>query len=91
MKVGRRNVTWRNRIVRAGKWCLLAVGLCLISEPAFAYIDPNSSSILFQLLAPLATAVAAAFVFLRNWIRSWFQALIPRREATGKQRGETDI
>jgi len=48
------------------KWILLT----LLLQPAwaFAYIDPNSGGMLFQLLAPLFAAVVGAWVFMRRFI-----------------------
>jgi hypothetical protein len=48
---------------------LMAAGLALTPGMAWAYIDPNASGFLFQLLFPIITAVGAAFVFLRQ--RLW--------------------
>ncbi len=43
-------------MLAAAFWC----------TPAFAYIDPNASSILFQMFAPVAAVFALTMLFLRD-------------------------
>ena len=56
----------------------LTIALCLlvISNSAFAYIDPNAGGMLFQLLAPVFAALVGGWIFLRRWLvdlarRTW--------------------
>ena len=53
------------------QWWSLMV-LVLVSAPAYAYIDPNSGGLFFQLLTPLFVIIAAAFAFAKRQIaRAW--------------------
>ncbi len=61
---------------------VLLLGLALQPALAQAYIDPNSSGLLFQLLAPIFTAVVGAWLFLRRTISAFFRGLW--RRLTGK-------
>lgn len=56
----------------------------LIPTEAFAYIDPNSGGLLFQLLAPLFAACLGAWVFMRQAISRFL------RELWQKLRGRND-
>lgn len=42
---------------------------------AWAYIDPNASGMLFQLLAPLFAAIVGAWLFLRRFIADQLRRL----------------
>ena len=52
----------------------------MLAEPAYAYIDPNMGGLLFQILAPILLAIAAAWSLLKTkltafirWLgRLWF-------------------
>jgi hypothetical protein len=54
---------------------LLAFSMCFWSGPASAYVDPNASGLLFQILAPIVTLVMAAVVFVRSRIADAWRAL----------------
>jgi hypothetical protein len=45
--------------------------LALAPMPAFAYIDPNTGGLLFQLLTPILTIIGGIFVFMRDAITSF--------------------
>lgn len=66
---------------RVGQGLLVAL-LLLQPALAFAYIDPNSSGLLFQLLAPIFTGIVGAWLFLRRSISAFFRGLW--RRITGK-------
>lgn len=40
-----------------------------VSSPAFAYIDPNSGNLIYQILLPLITVITTACLFFKNKIR----------------------
>jgi hypothetical protein len=46
----------------------LAVTTLTLPTLAFAYVDPNASGMLFQLLTPLLALAAAGFAFARRQI-----------------------
>jgi hypothetical protein len=54
---------------------LLALVIALQPTLAFAYIDPNASGLLFQLLAPLFAACLAGWVVMRRAIAGFFRGL----------------
>ena len=56
-------------------WALLLV-LVAVAAPAYAYIDPNSGGLLFQLLTPIFVVVAAALAFAKRQIAHAWTSLI---------------
>ena len=69
------------RAVRVG--ALAACGL-LWTAPAFAYIDPNASSIVFQMLAPLAATATTGILFMRRQLaRIWREIAAWSRKIIG--------
>ena len=56
---------------------LLLFGL-LLAMPAYAYIDPNATSMVTQILGPLLVVAAAGLTFLRKQVGSAFQWLADR-------------
>lgn len=50
--------------------------LLLYSASALAYIDPNAGGWLFQMLMPMLTAAAGAWLVLRRWIAARLQSLL---------------
>lgn len=46
--------------------------------PAYAYIDPNATSMVTQILGPLLVVAAAGLTFLRKQVGSAFQWLADR-------------
>jgi hypothetical protein len=60
----------QQKMQRYRYWPLLA--LMLLSAPAYAYIDPNSGGLLFQLLTPIFVVIAAGFTFAKRLVkRAW--------------------
>ena len=54
----------------------LAIGFALVLDfclalpsPAWAYLDPNTGNILFQILFPVITFITTALLFFKNSIR----------------------
>ncbi|MDI6855083.1 MAG: hypothetical protein QME75_15935 [Deltaproteobacteria bacterium] len=48
----------------------LALDLCLaLPSPAWAYLDPNTGNLIFQILFPVITFITTALLFFRNAIR----------------------
>ncbi len=39
------------------------------SSPAFAYIDPNTGNLIYQILLPIITVITTACLFFKNKIR----------------------
>lgn len=59
----------------------LVVGvLCLVfvTTPAFAYIDPNATGLVSQILTPLLVAAAAGLTFFRKRVADVFAGLSRR-------------
>lgn len=54
---------------------LLWLASLLTPEMAHAYIDPNAGGALFQLLAPLLTALVGCWMLLRRFISAFFSNL----------------
>lgn len=54
---------------------LIAINLVIMPSMAWAYIDPNASGFLFQLLFPIITAIGAAFIFLRQKVWEMFKGI----------------
>ena len=63
---------------------LLFVAL-LAPLPAFAYIDPNTGGMIFQILAPILAMITSAWLFLKDRIKAAFYRLkrmiFPARDA----------
>ncbi len=55
-----------------------ALGLILVTTPAYAYTDPNAVGLASQILAPLLIMLSAALTFLRKQIGAAFSALARR-------------
>ena len=55
-------------------WYMMAVFLLLIvsEDAAFAYIDPGTGGMLYQVLVLIFGAIAAYFVFLKRYIKGLF-------------------
>jgi hypothetical protein len=52
-------------------WALVLI-LVTAAVPAYAYIDPNSGGLFFQLLTPIFVVVAAALAFAkRQMAQAW--------------------
>ena len=62
----------------------LYVLLALVLQPssAFAYIDPNTGGLLFQLLAPIFAGILGAWVFMRKAIGEFVKGIW--RKLTGQ-------
>jgi hypothetical protein len=71
----------KTRLNKRSRQCALLV---LLSQPvlAYAYIDPNSSGIIFQLLAPVFAAVVGVWLFMRRLIADFLRGVW--RRLTGK-------
>jgi len=65
---------------QARRWLVLSACLLAILQPApaFAYIDPSSGGLLFQILAPLFAAIVGGWVFLRRAIARLLHAIKER-------------
>lgn len=50
--------------------------LCLIPIPAFAYIDPNAGSLLFQIMAPITAIVVSAWLLAKEKFIALFKKLV---------------
>lgn len=68
-----------------GRLLALALLLIAVSEPAFAYIDPNAGGMLFQLLAPLFAAIVGGWLFLRRWISAMARQIWLRLTGRGRE------
>ena len=62
---------------------VLVALLSTLPPGAWAYIDPNASGMLFQLMAPLFAAIVGAWLFLRRFIADQLRRLW--RRLTGRQ------
>jgi hypothetical protein len=62
-----------------GAWHLLAV----LPSPALAYLDPNTGNLIFQILFPIITALATAYLFCKKAVQRLWAAL---KERLGKLR-----
>lgn len=72
---------------RVSKWMMsmsVLGGLMLVSQPAYAYIDPGSVNMLFQ---ALIAAIAAGSVFIGIF---WRKIKIFFSRLMGKKQSETD-
>ena len=74
---------------RALPWAL-ALPLCLLSMPAWAYIDPNAGGLLYQLLFPLLVAIGTAWATLRHHIRAWWDRLRGRTPPPPQREDQQD-
>lgn len=54
----------------------MALGIVLVSPPAFAYIDPNTGGFLFQLLAPLIAIAMSIWMFFSRQVNSAWRSLM---------------
>lgn len=45
---------------------------------AWAYIDPNTGGMIFQMLAPILAAIAGAWIMAKDYIKRTFFRLIGR-------------
>lgn len=52
----------------------LSAALIGVANPAYAYIDPNASGLLFQILTPILGAVALGWFTLRQWFARHLRA-----------------
>ncbi len=55
----------------------------LLAQPAYGYIDPNTTNLLTQILTPLLVVAATAVTFLRKQTRSaigWVADRIRRKK-----------
>jgi hypothetical protein len=57
---------------------LIIVGGLLMAAPLYAYVDPNATNLLTQVLTPLLVIAAAAFTFLRKQTGAAFGWLADR-------------
>jgi hypothetical protein len=51
------------------------LSLVFITTPVYAYIDPNASGLISQILTPLLIVGAASITFLRKRVASVFSGL----------------
>jgi drug/metabolite transporter (DMT)-like permease len=61
--------------------------LALWPASCFAYIDPNTGGIIYQILFPVLVAIAAAWTFLKDRISALWSKIF-RRERTDKDASE---
>jgi len=54
---------------------LVALLMCFWCEPASAYVDPNASGLLFQILAPIVTLAMTGIIFVRSRLADGWRAL----------------
>jgi hypothetical protein len=62
---------------------LTVILMCLWCSPASAYVDPNASGVLFQIVAPIVTLATAAIFFVRTRLAEAWRALRRRIKRTG--------
>lgn len=57
---------------------IFLVGVCAVSIPvtAYAYLDPNTGGILYQIAFPIIVAVAATWKFLKIFIAKLISKLL---------------
>lgn len=68
------------------RWCVMVCGVWLLSTmEAQAYVDPGSTSYLFQLLIGGLTAMAFFFGSIRRGIKAGWQKLFHRRGGVTQQ------
>ena len=60
----------------AGMAMAIACTWLLSPSQAWAYVDPNASGYIFQLLFPIITAIGAGFVFLRQKIANLLKRMM---------------
>lgn len=47
----------------------------LVPASSFAYIDPNTGGYVFQMLLPIVSAIAAAFLFFKRQVFAFFSKI----------------
>ena len=66
----------RRMALRPAIVLLVALGLVVTDPPhAFAYIDPNASSLLFQIASPIVAVVIWFMVFVRDSLKERLRRL----------------
>lgn len=58
-------------IISAGFMILLLATV----TPAFAYMDPNTGNLIYQILFPIITVLATVYLFFKSKVRRLFQYL----------------
>jgi hypothetical protein len=62
--------------MRALRVTAVIVAVLFATSPAYAYIDPNASGPLFQLLTPILALGAAGIAFARRYLRRAYLSLV---------------
>jgi hypothetical protein len=81
MRIAKHNVAGSRRVTAYIDLTVLLLAAAIVPlRPAWAYVDPNSAGLLYQILFPVLVAIASMLTFLRRavarlWRRvvSWFK------------------
>lgn len=53
--------------------------------PAFAYMDPNTGNLIFQILLPVITVITTACIFFKNKVRRLYCLIKESLKSVGKK------
>jgi hypothetical protein len=70
--------------------CVLLLGVLLVGlgfEPAYAYADPGTGGLLYQIIIVFLAVIASYFAFLKDWVRRFFSR---RREDPSNEETKSD-
>jgi Na+/H+ antiporter NhaB len=71
-----------------GGLLILCICLMAMAAPMYAYIDPNASGLISQIVTPLLVVAAAAITFLRRRLGLVFSALAARIRRSADASGD---
>lgn len=67
------------------RFFVLFLSVLAVPSVAWAYIDPNTGGMIFQMLAPILAAIAGAWIMARDYIKRIFFRLIGRAPKADSQ------
>lgn len=59
------------------------------TTPAFAYIDPNTGNLIFQILLPVITVITTACLFFKSKIRRLYCLIKEYSQSLGRKSNKT--
>ena len=59
---------------------ILIITICMMSQPAHAYIDPGSGSIIVQALMFIIAAFGVFYGYIKNKIKSIYDKLFKKKD-----------
>lgn len=59
---------------------ILIITICMMSQPAYAYIDPGSGSIIVQVLMFIVAAFGVFYGYIKNKIKSIYEKLFKKKD-----------